>query len=97
MSESANKERWFTVLYRTRIKVWKDAMPILNVSLAFFVLACISAPWLVVAGGIIALALGYRFGIEKNAPGFAGDFDQMVRGAAQNVKKAVDSVVEKEE
>jgi len=96
MSET-NRHRWFTFFYRTRIKVWKNTTPIVNLSLAFTLLAAISAPWLAVASVVIALVLGYRFGIEKNAAGFSGDFDEVMRGAAQNVKNVVDSVVEKDE
>ena len=88
---SANRRNnWFSVLYRTRVKVCKEQTPILNLSLIFSLLAVATAPWLVVAGLIIALALGYRFSIEKNAPQFSGDFDEVVRDAAQNVKDTFD-------
>lgn len=85
--------RWFSFLYRTRVKVSKGEIPILNLSLLFSILTVLSAPWLAVAGFIVALALGYRFGIERNAAGFASDFQEVVRDAAGNVKSAVDSVV----
>ena len=42
-------------------------------------------------GGIIALALGYRFSVERNAPEFSGDWNEVVRDAAENVKNAVDN------
>lgn len=84
------KNHWFSVLYRTRVKVCKEQTTIINLSLIFSVLAVSTAPWLAVAGLIIALALGYRFSIEKNAPQFSGDFDEVMRDAAQNVKNAVD-------
>ena len=84
------KNHWFSVLYRTRVKVCKEQTTIINLSLIFSVLAISTAPWLAVAGLIIALALGYRFSIEKNAPQFSGDFDEVMRDAAQNVKNAVD-------
>ena len=88
---SANRRNnWFSVLYRTRVKVCKEQTPILNLSLIFSLLAVSTAPWLVAAGLIIALALGYRFSIEKNAPQFSGDFDEVVRDAAQNVKDTFD-------
>lgn len=98
MSEQqSGSNRWFTVLYRTRVRVWKGDIPILNLSLIFTILAAGSAPWVFAVGLIAAIALGYRFGIEKNAAGFSGDFDEVVRDTAQRVKKAVDSVTEKEE
>lgn len=87
---TAQKNRWFSIFYRTRIKVSKEQTTIINLSLLFSLLAVLSAPWLVVAGFIIALALGYRFSIEKNAPHFSGDFDEVVRDAAQNVKDTID-------
>ena len=45
------------------------------------------------AGLAVALALGYRIHVERNAPGFSGDFQQVVRDAAGHVKAAVDQVV----
>ena len=93
MSEQhSNRNKWFSALYRTRVRVWKDSTPIINLSLIFTILAVGTAPWVAVAGIIAALAMGYRFAIEKNAAGFSGDFDEVVRDAAQNVKNAVDSV-----
>lgn len=95
MSEQRDRSqtRWFSFLYRTRVMVHKEEIPIVNLSLAFALLAAISAPWLVIAGLAIALALGYRIHVERNAPGFSGDFQQVVRNAAGHVKAAVDQVV----
>ena len=81
----------FSVLYRTRVKVQKDDTPILNLSLIFSVVAVCSAPWLAVIGLVVALVLGYRFSIERNAPEFSGNFQDVVNGAAANVKGAVNS------
>ena len=53
----------------------------------------VSAPWVAVAGLAVALALGYRIHVERNAPGFSGDFQQVVHDAAEHVKAAVDKVV----
>lgn len=94
---SANSSNWFSVLYRTRIRVDKEEISIVNLSLLFCLLAVLSAPWLVVGGAIAALVLGYRFSIQKNAPGFSGDFDEVVRDAARNVQSAVDSATHPEE
>ncbi len=88
-----NGTHWFSFFYRTRIKVNKGETSIINLSLIFMILAVCSAPWLAVAGLVISLALGYRFSIERNAKGFCGDFNEVVRDAAGNVKAAVDSVV----
>ena len=87
---NARKNNWFSFLYGTRVKVCKGQTTIINLSLLFSVLAVSTAPWLAVAGLIIALALGYRLSIEKNAPHFSGDFDEVMRDAAQNVKNAME-------
>ncbi len=84
------KTNWFSLFYRTRVRVCKEQTVILNLSLLFSLLAVLSAPWLVAAGFLIALALGYRFSIEKNAAQFSDDFDEVLRSAARNVKDAVD-------
>ena len=81
----------FSVLYRTRVKVQKDDTPILNLSLIFSIIAVCSAPWLAVIGLVVALVLGYRFSIERNAAEFSGSFQDVVNSAAANVKGAVSS------
>ena len=43
------------------------------------------------AGG--GAGTGYRIHVERNAPGFSGDFQQVVHDAAEHVKAAVDKVV----
>ena len=91
------KNRWFSFFYCTRIKVFKGQTPILNLSLLFTLLAAMSAPWVAVAGLVAALALGYRFSVERNAAEFCGDFDTVVHDAAQNVQDAVDSFTEPRE
>ncbi|MEG0050143.1 MAG: DUF4342 domain-containing protein [Clostridia bacterium] len=83
----------FSFLYRTRVRIDKGNTSIVNLSLLFALLAAISAPWVAVVGGIVALVLGYRFSIERNADEFASDFQDVVKDAAGNVKSAVDSVV----
>lgn len=95
-SSRGHDNRWFALLYCTRLKVHKGDVTILNLSLLFSALAALSAPWVAVAGLIVALALGYRFHIARNDPAFASSFDDVMQGAAQNVKSAVDSVVQDE-
>ena len=41
---------------------------------------------------IVALLLGYRFGINRNDPAFDKDFEHVVKDAANNVKHAVENV-----
>ena len=81
----------FSFLYRTRVKVQKDEIPILNLSLIFAIVAVCSAPWVAVIGLVLALVLGYRFSIERNAAEFSGSFQDVVNSAAANVKGAMNS------
>ena len=90
-----SKNKWFHFFYCTRIKVHKGMITILNLSLLFSLLVAMSAPWIAIAGLIFALALGYRFTIERNAPEFSSNFDDAIKNAAQNVHNAMDSVMEK--
>ena len=76
----------FSVLYRTRVKVQKDDTPILNLSLIFSIIAVCSAPWLAVIGLVVALVLGYRFSIERNAAEFSGSFQDVVNSVARKTK-----------
>lgn len=92
--QEAEKANIFSKLFRTRIKVAKGELPILNVSALFIIFCALSAIWLVVIGGVIALLLGYRFSIEKNSPHFSGEIKELVKDAGSNVKNAVDSFVE---
>ena len=79
----------FSTLYRTRIKVTKDSTTIINLSLLFTIVSALLAIWLVVIGAVVALLLGYRFSIQKNAPEFTGDLKEIVEDAGDNVKEVV--------
>jgi hypothetical protein len=100
MSEKANrgidKNNLFSFLYRTRIKVFKGDVAILNLSLFFSALAILFAPWVAVIGAVVALVLGYRFGFEKNAADFGGTIESVFKGAAGNAEKAEDAVTDQE-
>ena len=98
MSEHSHpsRNRWYNLLYATRVHVRKGDMPIINLSLLFSLLVVMSAPWLAVIGLIASLALGYQFHISRNDPAFGGSFDDVMQNAAHNVKSAVDSVVKDE-
>lgn len=83
---------FFSLLYRTRIQITKGDSTILNLSILFSVISLLCAPWLVIIGAIVALMLGYRFAIERNAAAFDKDFGNVVRDAADNVRHAVENV-----
>ena len=91
-NNTANKNGFFSMLYRTRIQVTKGETTILNLSVLFSIISLLCAPWLVVIGAIVALVLGYRFAISRNAEGFSGDLEHVVRDAADTVKRAVENV-----
>ena len=92
--EAEAKTGIFSKLFRTRIKVAKGDLPILNVSALFVIFCVLSAIWLVISGGVVALLLGYRFSIEKNSPNFSGELKELVKDAGSNMKNAVNSFVE---
>ena len=87
----------FSTLYRTRIKVTKDSTTIINLSLLFSIVSALLAIWLVVIGAVVALLLGYRFSIQKNAPEFTGDLKEIVEDAGDNVKEVVRNFTGKDE
>ncbi|MDD3333874.1 MAG: DUF4342 domain-containing protein [Eubacteriales bacterium] len=92
--ENQNKQtNLFSFLYRTRVKVNKDDTSIVNLSVAFVAFVVVFAPWIAIIGLIAALALGYRFSMERNAQSFTDNFQEVVKDAAFNVKSTVDSVV----
>lgn len=86
---------FFSTLYRTRFRASKNGQTVVNLSLLFSLISLLSAPWLVILGLIAALMMGYRFSVERDAQGFERNFDDVVRGAAANVKSAVDGITEK--
>jgi hypothetical protein len=91
----SGKTGLFTFLYRTRILITKGDATVVNLSILFSIIALLCSPWLVVIGAIVALVLGYRFSLEKNAVGFAKDFEHVVKDAADNVKNVVENATKK--
>jgi len=87
----------FNFLYRTRIVILKGESTIVNLSILFSVIALIFAPWLVIIGALVALLLGYRFSISRNAAGFATDFGHIVKDATDNVRNVVENVKSSQE
>lgn len=78
---------FFKVMYRTRVKIRRGDMPILNLSLLFSIISLLSAPWLVVIGVLVALVLGYRLSIDRSGEGFEDSFEEMVENSRRNVRK----------
>ena len=91
-NQTNNKGGFFSMMYRTRIVITKGENTILNLSVLFSIISLLCAPWLVVVGAIVALALGYKFAIDRNAAAFDKDFEHVVKDAAENVKQVVENV-----
>lgn len=78
-------------LYRARVKIARQSIPILNISLLFTIVAALISPHLLILSAILILLLGYRVSFEKSDPDFAGEnMDRMVKNAASNVRNTVD-------
>lgn len=86
-------ESIFSFLYRFRVKVKKDNITIINLSLLFCLFTIIVAFWVPVVGLIAALVLGYRISLERNSRDFSSDsFENIVKKASSNVKNSVESI-----
>jgi hypothetical protein len=91
-SNNNGKVNAFGFLYRTRIVIKKGESVIVNLSVLFCIIALLFAPWLVAIGALVALLLGYRFSIDRNAAGFTSDFGRIFKDATDNVKNVVENV-----
>lgn len=81
-------------LYRSRVKIRKGDIPVVNVSVLFAALCLLLAPHMTIAGVIVSMILGYQFSFTGMDPDFASDnLEKMVKSAAQNAKSSVSSVV----
>ena len=78
---------FFKAMYKTRVKVTRGEMPILNLSVLFSLVALITAPWLVILGLLIALLMGYRINIDRNGLGFEDSFEQVFENGKRTVKR----------
>ncbi|HPF88385.1 MAG TPA: DUF4342 domain-containing protein [Candidatus Limiplasma sp.] len=87
--ESKQKENgsFFKVMYRTRLKIKRNDMPILNLSLLFSIIALLTAPWLVIIGLLVALIMGYRISIDRSGEGFEDSFQEVVEASKRNVQR----------
>ena len=93
-SSSSTGKNIFSFLYRTRMKVSKEQVPLLNISILFVIFAVLTAPWVVITGIAISFVLGYRVFFERNSKDFSADnIEDVVKNASANVKKTYCSVV----
>lgn len=80
--------------YANRIILKKQEETILNLSLLACIIITCSAFWLVFAGIIVSLVLGYTFSYERHASSFVADeLKRTVKNAAENVQSTVQGLV----
>jgi uncharacterized protein YjbJ (UPF0337 family) len=95
MTENANAtyKNWFAAfLFGNRIIITRETKTIANLPLLVGIIAALFAIRLTVFAVIIALILGYRFSIQKNA---SESFDAAVQDATEKVKTAVKDATDK--
>ena len=84
-------------LYRTRVKIVKGDIVIINLSLLFMLISLLLAPWLVILGIVAALIMGYRFTFDRNDPHFNASLQDVMQQATSQVKSAVDNFTQQPE
>ena len=83
-------------LLRFRLKISRNNVPIINLSVLFSAFVIWRAPGLAAISGILALLLGCNFSFDRDDRAFAGDsIQKMVRNAGENAKKIVHDAGEK--
>lgn len=89
-TKQAKNGSFFRVMYRTRVRINRGEMPILNLSVLFSLIALLTAPWIVILGLLVALVLGYRISIDKSGAGFENSFEEVLENSKRNVRKVFD-------
>jgi len=88
----------FQVLYRMRMKIKKDDITIINLSVLFLIIALLFSPWVFVIGLLLALVLGYRIRIDRKSMEFEDiSLEDTLRHAGDNIKHTVDSLIHEAE
>lgn len=84
----------FQVLYRFRLKIKKDDITIINLSVLFLIFALIFSPWVVIIGLLFALVLGYRIRLDRRCREFEDiSLQDTLKHAGENIKHTVDSLI----
>ena len=88
----------FHLLYRFRLKVYKDDISIINLSSLFMIIALLFSPWTVIIGLLFALVLGYRIRIDRTSREFEDvSLEDTLKHAGENLKHTVDSIMRESE
>jgi hypothetical protein len=90
----AKRKNVFQILYRLRLKIMKDDIVIVNLSTLFLIFALLFSPWVVIAGVLFALVLGYHIRIDRKSREFEDvSLEQTLKHAGENIKHTVDSLI----
>ena len=85
---------FFQILYRFRLKIKKDDITIVNLSILFLIFALLFAPWVVIIGLLFALVLGYRIRLDRRSREFEDiSLEDTIKHAGENIKHTVDSLM----
>ena len=91
--EEKKKSKFSGILhtvYCMRLKIRKDDVTIINFSVLFCLVCAVFAPYLTIAGCVIALILGYRFAFIKHDSSFdQEDLESKFQHAANNVRSSL--------
>ena len=84
----------FQLLYRFRLKIKKDDITIINLSILFVIFAMLFSPWVVIIGLLFALVLGYRIRLDSKSREFEDiSLEDTIKHAGENIKHTVDSLI----
>ena len=87
-------KNFFQLLYRFRLKIKKDDITIVNLSVLFLVFAVLFSPWVVIIGLLCALVLGYRIRLDSKSREFEDiSLEDTIKHAGENIKHTVDSLI----
>jgi len=94
MTQNTNtkKKSIFTALYVNRIIVSKGNETCLDLPVFIGIILLLCAKWLLVAGLIVALALGCRLSMGKKNVELDGTFGSMLKHTAEDVKSTVSGI-----
>jgi len=84
----------FQLLYRFRLKIKKNDITIVNLSILFLIFAVLFSPWIVILGLLCALVLGYRIRLDTKSLEFGSiSLEETIKHAGENIKHTVDSLI----
>ncbi len=96
--DRGRKKNVFQFLYRLRLKIKKDDITIVNLSILFLIFALLFSPWVVICGILFALVLGYHIRIDRRSREFEDvSLQDTLKHAGENLKHTVESIIRETE